>query len=136
MASRQGPHANEVCISALFGNRCPASALRRGDATGTRSGSPCQEAGTTPHILQFFKDDRVNWPGVRLNAFPNPALKISAGQTMQESPEASRCRCRFRCWLLPLIGQQGGQFPPLLALCVETAAEVVNHAVLVGQPFT
>jgi hypothetical protein len=54
---------------------------------------------------------------------------VSGGQSMQESPEASRCRSRpLRCGCPGLVCQQGGQFPPFLALGVQSPAQVVAFA--------
>jgi hypothetical protein len=49
------------------------------------------------------------------------------GQSMQESPEASPRRLlRLRCGFPGLVGQQGCQFPPFLALHVQPPAQIVN----------
>jgi hypothetical protein len=72
--------------------------------------------------LRAFRPFRRSETGPHANPVCILRLMVSAGQSMQESPEASRCwslrlRCGFR--FAALVGQQGGQFPPFLGLRVQ-----------------
>src|SRR5438309_1472044 len=55
--------------------------------------------------------------------------RVSAGQSMQETPEPLPWRWHWlRLLWLPLVGQQGCQFPAFFGLAVQPAPQVVPLA--------